>query len=279
MDEQRPYRTRTTVLFAARAPKAVILRRGPRTHYQLILWDTATDTFELGQWMRGNVRLADLSPSGDKLLYFAEQFRSRRATIVRGVPFDPLRQRAIRSRPAHPKRKIPRYLRPSMRSGSPRELRDGWTAISTPPYFSALAIWPSYGRWTGGGTFRGDRDILLWESEDGSTPIENVGIPPNVRVNVSLKYFEHRLSAYAPSATETAEHAALAEALLAAGLLWVDWINLRDDLLFAGDGRIFRLRDWRSLPPSDLLSTATTLADFRDASFQQLRPPDSAMQW
>ena len=69
--EHRPYRTRTSVLFAARAPKAVILRRGPRVHYQLILWNTARDTFEPGQWMRGNVRLADLSPSGDKLLYFA----------------------------------------------------------------------------------------------------------------------------------------------------------------------------------------------------------------
>ena len=87
------------------------------------------------------------------------------------------------------------------------------------------------------------------------------------------------MSAYAPTPTESAEHAALTEALLAAGLLWVDWISLRDDLLFAGDGRIFRLRDWRSLPPADLLSTATTLADFRDASFQQLRAPDSAMQW
>jgi hypothetical protein len=281
-EEHRPYRTRTTVLFAARAPKAVILRRGPRTHYQLILWDTATDTFEPGQWMRGNVRLADLPPSGDKLIYFAEQFRSRRAMTVRGVPFDPLRQRTIVPRPARPNRKIPRYLRPSARFGSrsqPRELRDGWTAISTPPYFSALAIWPSYGRWTGGGTFRGDRDILLRESEDGSTPIENVEIPSTVRLNVSLKYFEHRLSAYAPSATETAEHAALAEALLAAGLLWVDWISLRDDLLFAGDGRIFRLGDWRSLAPVDLLPAATILADFRDASFQQLRAPASAMQW
>jgi hypothetical protein len=279
MDEHRPYRTRTSVLFSARAPKAVILRRGPRVHYQLILWDTDTDTFEPGQWMRGNVRLADLSPSGDKLIYFAEQFHAARVPKGRGGPYDPLRQQSVRVRPDRPNR----YLRPSLRFESrspPREVKDGWTAISTPPYFSALAIWPSFGRWTGGGTFRADRDILLWESEDGISPIENVAMPSSVRLRASLKYFEHRLSAYAPTPTESAEHRALAEALLAAGLKWVDWISLRDsDLLFAGDGRVFRVREWRSVPIAGLLAAATTLADFRDATFQQIRAPASGMQW
>jgi hypothetical protein len=282
MDEHRPYRTRTSVLFAARAPKAVILRRGPRVHYQLILWHTDTDHFEPGQWMRGNVRLADLSPSGDKLIYFAEQFHAARVPKGRGGPYDPLHQQSFRMRPDRRNRKIPRYLRPSLRFGSrspPREVKDGWTAISTPPYFSALAIWPSFGRWTGGGTFRADRDILLWESEDGITPIENVAIPSSVRVRASLKYFEHRLSAYAPTPTESAEHRALAEALLGAGLKWIDWISLRDDLLFAGDGRVFRVLAWRSAPIAGLLAAATTLADFRDATFQLVRAPASAMQW
>jgi hypothetical protein len=65
-------------------------------------------------------------------------------------------------------------------------------------------------------------------------------------VRASLKSFEHRRSAYAPTSTESAEHRARAEALLAAGLKWVDWITLRDDLLFAGHGRVFRVREWRS---------------------------------
>jgi hypothetical protein len=118
MDEHRPYRTRTSVLFASRAPKAVILRRGPRVHYQLILWHTDTDHFEPGQWMRGNVRLADLSPSGDKLIYFAEQFHAARVPKGRGGPYDPLRQQSFRMRPDRRNRKIPRYLRPSLRFGS-----------------------------------------------------------------------------------------------------------------------------------------------------------------
>jgi hypothetical protein len=281
MDEHRPYRTRTSVLFAARAPKAVILRRGPRVHYQLILWNTATDTFEPGQWMRGNVRLADLSPSGDKLIYFAEQFYARRVARGPGGPYEPLR-RSDWARPRRRNRKVPRYQRSSVSPDSrspPRQVKGSWTAVSTPPYFSALAIWPSFGRWTGGGTFRADRDILLRESEDGLTPIENVPIPRSVRVRASLAYFQHRASAYAPSPTESAEHAELAQALLAAGLMWVDWISLREDLLFAGDGRVFRVRGWRSVPATELLAAAATLADFRDATFQQMPAPDSAMQW
>ena len=68
-----PYRTRLQVLFAAEARKAVILRRGPRTHYCLINWDLETDTFTEGQWMKGNIKLCDLSPTGDKLIYWARQ--------------------------------------------------------------------------------------------------------------------------------------------------------------------------------------------------------------
>jgi hypothetical protein len=279
-EEHRPYRTRTSVLFAARAPRAVILRRGPRVHWQLILWNTATDTFEPGQWMRGNVRLFDLSPSGDKLIYFAEQFHARSVARAPVGPYEPLR-RSDWARPRRRNRKVPRYQRSTVARDSrspPRQVKGSWTAVSTPPYFSALAIWPSFGRWTGGGTFRADRDILLWESEDGIVPIENVPIPRTVRVNASLAYFQHRRSAYAPS-PESTEHAELAQALRAAGLKWVDWISLGDDLLFAGDGRVFRVREWRAASAAELLATAATLADFRDATFQQMPAPESAMQW
>jgi len=43
------FRTRTDVLFASRAAVAVVLRRGPKTHWQLLLWNTAADTFTPGQ--------------------------------------------------------------------------------------------------------------------------------------------------------------------------------------------------------------------------------------
>ena len=59
----------------------------------------------------------------------------------------------------------------------------------------------------------------------------------------------------------------------------MDWVSLGEDMLFAGDGRVFRVRGWRSVPAAGLLAAAATLADFRDATFQQMRAPASAMQW
>jgi hypothetical protein len=282
MSENRPYRTRTTVLFAAAAPKAVVLRRRPRQHYHLIAWDLDTDAFTHGQWMKGNVQLADLSPTGTKLLYFAEQLHAKAIARAAG-PYDPLRQVPRRAAQPRRARKVPRYQRTWGRGKrAPREIKGSWTAISTPPYFSALALWPSIGRWTGGGIFLAERDLVLWEPEDGITAIENVPMPTSVRVRSWQQVPRGGLpSAYQPSPRESDAHARIARALIAAGLMWVDWISLPqgDDMLFAGDGRIFRLRRWRSHAEGQYLAKADTLADLRDLSFQQVRPASEAMRW
>jgi hypothetical protein len=236
--------------------------------------------------MKGNVRLADLSPSGAKLLYFAEQYKPRAVVRKALGPYDPLQQRRMgMSAPAGRQgRKTPRYLRNWETKGgrpAPRELKEGWTAVSTPPYFAALAIWPSIGRWTGGGVFAAERDIILWERQDGITPIENVTMPVTMRIRPWNHASGPRASAYAPSITESEQHASIAAALTAHGLMWVDWINLRrgDDMLFAGDGRVFRLRRWRSQSESALLSAAEPLVDLREMSFRLMRAPSEAMRW
>jgi hypothetical protein len=43
----------------------------------LLKWDTDRDTFEDGQWLKGRIyeRRCDLSPSGDKLIYFAANYK------------------------------------------------------------------------------------------------------------------------------------------------------------------------------------------------------------
>lgn len=286
VDDHRPYRTLTKVLFAAAAERAVILRRGPRNHYCLIAWDTRTDTFEVGQWMKGNVRPTDLSPSGDKLLYFAEQYGASMRDRNRPVsgPYDPLKSRPRQRPVVKPGRKVPRYLRsqhPAAASAHARRLMGSWTAVSTPPYFSALAIWPTIGRWTGGGTFRRDRDIVLGEAQCGMAPIANVPIPIGVSIRSHLTAGGLRPSAYMPSTTESDEHMRIAVALLDAGLKWVDWINLRHehDMLFAGDGRVFRLHGWRSIVPASYLTAAHVLIDVRDMRFTLLPAPPNAMRW
>src|SRR5262247_916417 len=90
--------------------------------------------YEAGQWMKGNVRLCDLSPSGTMLLYFAEQFHPRAMSKVSLGPYDPLRQTFAK----YPKplvrrgRKVPRYMRRPSEGpyvGVPRAVMGSWTAI------------------------------------------------------------------------------------------------------------------------------------------------------
>ena len=187
---RQAYRTRIDVLFAARAPRAVVLRRGPRTHHHLLAWDLDTDTFTAGQWMKGLVRLCDLAPSGDRLIYWAAQYNPRAhwrtARQTTAGDYEPLASRGSfveRARKRRPSRKLPRYLRgPGADSARPRENQGCWTAICKPPWFTALAIWPSYGHWTGGGIFRTDNEIVLLETDDGMTPVSAIRMPSRFRV-------------------------------------------------------------------------------------------------
>lgn len=112
-------------LLARDAPRAVILRRGPTRRVQQLLWHTDTDTFEEGQWFYGRIYEwgCDLSPDGTFFLYLA-----RKAETL---------ERA-RSRTTHK-----------------------WTALSRPPYFTALALWPAGDTWSGGGMFLSDHSLWL----------------------------------------------------------------------------------------------------------------------
>jgi len=119
-----PAPARLFVLLAREAPVGVILRRGPSQWVQLIKWNTDTDAFEPGQWFKGRIyeRECDLSPDGKLLLYFA----------YKGGNWS----------------KNPDYT-------------SSWTAISKPPYFTALALWPFGDTRGGGGRFRDNKSIWL----------------------------------------------------------------------------------------------------------------------
>lgn len=123
---QNPTHCRLSIILATDAPKGVILRRGPSDWVQLILWNTHDDTFAEGQWFKGRIyaERCDLSPDGTKFIYFAAKHH---------VPFS--------------------------RSD---EMTNTWTAISKPPYFTALALWSGGGTTHGGGGyFEDDLTICL----------------------------------------------------------------------------------------------------------------------
>ena len=108
---------RLSVFLARDVPKACLLRRGPSDWAQLIAWDRRDDSFTPGQWLHGRVygRRSDLSPDGRLFVYFAAKEGGKDL-----------------------------YK---------RQVGDAWTAVSKPPYFTALALWGSLGRWYGGGVF------------------------------------------------------------------------------------------------------------------------------
>jgi hypothetical protein len=103
----------------------VILRRGPTQRVQLLLWHTDTDRFEEGQWFYGRIYEwgCDLSPDGTLFLYLARKAKTQERQM----------------------------------SGTTHK----WTALSRPPYFTALALWPCGDNWDGGGMFLSQQSLWL----------------------------------------------------------------------------------------------------------------------
>lgn len=63
---------RIFIILARETSLAVVIRRGPSKHTQLLLWNRETDEFTPGQWFKGRVyeKRCDLSPSGKYFVYF-----------------------------------------------------------------------------------------------------------------------------------------------------------------------------------------------------------------
>ena len=80
-----------------------------------------TDTFQVGQWLRGRIyeRRCDLSPHGEYFIYFALDGRWE------------------------------------------SEVKGSWTAISRSPYLKAIALWSKGDGWNGGGLFISDKSYWL----------------------------------------------------------------------------------------------------------------------
>ena len=139
-----PSPCRLSVFISRKSTTAVVLRRGPSAWAQLTLWDRKNDTFTHGQWFHGRVfeRRCDLSPDGRLFIYFA-------AKHGRGPDRD--------------------------------GIGEAWTAISRPPYFTALALWPNLGSWYGGGVFKTDKLVEL-DASCGLDPHPKFRPAPGLKV-------------------------------------------------------------------------------------------------
>ena len=65
---------------------------------------------------------------------------------------------------------------------------DTWTAVSRPPFLTALALWPNGSGWGGGGMFRSRRDLGLNHREDKMRIIGDAPIPDSLSVSRYADY-------------------------------------------------------------------------------------------
>ncbi len=169
---------RLHVILAREAPKAVVFRRGPSGQVCTLGWDLETDTFTLGQWLKGRIYeyRSDLSPDGEHMIYFATDFR-RPDTILEYT--EKLRADAFGPRPEQyddfnrQMQEIRRDHADELErfAASPEASSPSWTAISRAPYLKALDLWFNGTAWNGGGLFLDNRKVWL------NTPAPGIVIP------------------------------------------------------------------------------------------------------
>jgi hypothetical protein len=113
MPTKTPFPCRLHILLAQDTPYGVVIRRGPSKRVCTVGWNRESDSFTIGQWLKGRIyeRRSDLSPDGRHLIYFA------------------------------------------MNGHWESEVKGSWTALSRAPYLKALGLWAKGDGWHGGGLF------------------------------------------------------------------------------------------------------------------------------
>jgi hypothetical protein len=122
---------RLSLVFASEAPVALVIRRGPTKWVEIVKWNTAKDTFEDGQWLHGRIygERCGLSPDGKLFVYFA----AKHGMVDKAKGY-----------------------------------KDTFTAVSKPPYLTALAMWPEGSTWGGGGRFINNKTLRLAYGANGT---------------------------------------------------------------------------------------------------------------
>jgi hypothetical protein len=288
-----PTPPRLYAILARKSAMAVVFRRGPSKQVQLISWDTDSHTFRAGQWFKGRIyeRRCDLSPSGEKLIYFASSQKGPYMT---------------------------------------------WTAVSRPPFLTALALWPKGDCWGGGGLFKSEQIIQLNHGAYQTKLAEGFSIPNTINIEEPKGWAGHGEDApihptrlmrdgwtlrqepvekenkYDPKKSKiwieypqneiwsksrggwridmrilgikewtgawyVIEHDIVdkdGNVVLSLGRSdWADW-SRSGEILFAKNGCLFRIKTNKSA-----LSKPEQLIDLTDQKFRQVEPTSTALQW
>lgn len=261
-----PATARLHVLFARDAPVGVIFRRGPARQVRLILWRTDTDTFELGQWLKGDIQAegAALSPNGRLLAYAAVN-----------------------------------YARLNAWHGGQKDIA-AWIAVSRPPYLTALGLWFIDWDFYGAATAFPDNQTLLVSKEGRASDKHQVpkrytiGSLPSGGVEGATRGWR-RLPRFGKVLLRYEKPLAGGDIVLESQSVGRDqWFLLRnrqsgqtqsleaDQVEVDPGGRLVLVRGGAlavARVSDDLELTETPLADFTDMVFEPIPPPDWATRW
>ena len=188
-----PVPARLHVILAREAAKAVVFRRGPSDQVCTLGWDLETDTFTMGQWLKGRIYeyRSDLSPDGELMIYFATDYRhpdtiQQYAEKLREEEFGPREgnkysdeyyetfNRQMEEINRTKSAQLDRF------AASPEASSPTWTAISRAPYLKALDLWFNGTAWNGGGLFLDDRKVWL------NTPAPGIATLRRARFDLKL---------------------------------------------------------------------------------------------
>lgn len=117
---------RLYLYFATENDRAVILRQGPTRQFRMILWHRMSDTFEDGQWVKQRVYPECCDLSPDGRHFLYAMLDGKWQAPGEGV----------------------------------------YTAISQPPYFTALSLFPEGSTWGLGGRFLDNVNFVATGDED-----------------------------------------------------------------------------------------------------------------
>ena len=162
---------RIHAILARRGSKAVVFRRGPSDKFAVIGWDRKSDTFTLGQWLRGMIYpyRSDLSPNGEYLIYFAAKYGNQ-SPVEKRIGEELLKRFHVKEtweidyrQRQHAEAEIISEFQKEFEQlrRSPGYHDRSWTAISRAPYLKALALWWNGTGWNGGGLFADDGGFYL----------------------------------------------------------------------------------------------------------------------
>ena len=245
--KQSPERipARLHVILAREAPKAVVFRRGPSGQVCTLGWDLETDTFAMGQWLKGRIYeyRSDLSPDGELMIYFATDFRrpdaiQQLAEKLREEKFGPIERGSgdwdgVSRRVQERKRQLEEINRTESDeldkfAASPEASSPSWTAISRAPYLKALDLWFNGTAWNGGGLFLSNRKVWLNAPAPGIATLRRARFDLDLDVSQDFPFetyfggecpgvYLHRLARDGWTAKHQAENSVVYEKHLAFG--------------------------------------------------------------